>query len=552
MAQLSVLLLLVHIILIIIIIESAAGLASHRVTDLPGMSSNSVKVMDSHFSGYLNVQDKFKVFYYHVKHPDPSKPLLVWMNGGPGASSLLGLFTELGPLLLNSRSLPERSTTGDWQLLSNPYAWSKVASLLVWEQPAGVGFSRCIAEPCAVWNDTSSAEGNLQFLLSFFAAFPSARSQDLFISGESYAGIYIPLLAQLIHKHNQAKAGPEIQLKGIAVGNGCVGFGVAGGCGLDQLDLLVTVMEQGAPGVSRSVLDHVRAACRGELDSGKLPQVATSPSTTPPLSPLPSPYTPLTTTTPTHQPRPLTPPTPQDLSHSCKPAARELFQEVAAWNQYSYGTPCGPNGAGNWGDGVGFSCGADDALQRYVTSVAVQQALHVIPAGSSTPLTWDQWDGATRVAHYAITQADARPVYGDLLDAGYSVTIYNGLRDTAVPAQGAEKWIQTVGNATIVSARRKWSAPSVGGSSTTGDQVAGYVTRYASGVQFVTVVGAGHLMPAERPASALILISAVLSREELPIYTGPECLPLWLGRGYGDFCENDTATATATPAGAGK
>ena len=44
--------------------------------------------------------------------------------------------------------------------------------------------------------------------------------------------------------------------------------------------------------------------------------------------------------------------------------------------------------------------------------------------------------------------------YGSLLEAGYGVTVYNGLRDTAVPAQGAEKWIRTVGNATVVSSTR--------------------------------------------------------------------------------------------------
>ena len=99
----------------------------------------------------------------------------VWMNGGPGASSLMGFFTELGPLLLNSRSFPgSPGNEGEWQPLKNPYAWSTEASLLVWEQPAGVGFSRCVAPPpCPIWNDTSSAAANLQVLLAFYAAHPA-------------------------------------------------------------------------------------------------------------------------------------------------------------------------------------------------------------------------------------------------------------------------------------------------------------------------------------------------------------------------------------------
>ena len=493
--------------------HAAAAPAGHRVTSLPGVDLSASNA--SHFSGYLEVQQLYNVFYYYVQHPDPTKPLLVWMNGGPGASSLMGLFTELGPLLLNSRSLPANNADGDWQLLSNPYAWSTEASLLVWEQPAGVGFSRCIAEPCAVWNDTSAAGANLEFLLAFYEAFPSERGRELVISGESYAGIYVPMLAQLVHEHNaglspssssssslassssssSSSSSALIPLKGIAVGNGCVGYGVKGGCGLDALDLLITVLEQGAPGVSRSVLAATRADCQGELDTGK---------------------------------------TPQELSEPCRRGMRAVFEDVAAWNQYSYGSACGPDGSGNWGDGSGFSCGADAALKEYLSGVAVQEALHALPPGSSTPLKWQAWDGDSPL--YVIVAENVVPVYAALLEEGYGVTIYNGLRDTAVPAQGAEKWIQTVGNSTVVSPRRKWSAPSVGGSQKVGAQVAGYVTRYASGIQFATAAGAGHLMPGERPESALALIGAVLRDEPLPEYTGAKCKRLWLGKGYGKFC----------------
>jgi serine carboxypeptidase-like clade II len=506
------------------------------VTELPGVDlSASATNGSAHFSGYLDVQAAAttaatRTFYYYVQHPDPTKPLLVWMNGGPGASSLMGFFTELGPLLLNSRSLPE-SNDGAWRPLSNPYAWSTEASLLVWEQPAGVGFSRCAVPgpPCPIWNDTSSAAANLQVLRAFYGAHPAERSRDLVISGESYAGVYVPLLAQQVHEHNAAAAAAAaaasaasgndggdaddaddagdapIPLKGIMVGNGCVGYGVAGGCGLDSLDLLVTVLEQGAPGVSRGALAAVRAACAGELVAGKLPS---------------------------------------QLSARCLPAMNGVLEEIAEYNQYSWGSPCGPDGSGNWGDGAGFSCGADEALQRYLSGTATQRALHVLPPSATQPLPWQAWDGDSPL--YVITAPSVLPAYAALLRAGYGVTIYNGLRDTAVPAQGALRWIESgaVGNATVVSARRKWSAVSAGHGSSDA-QVAGYVTRYASGIQFATIIGAGHLTPAERPASSIALVRAVLRGEELPRYKGPACKRLWLGRGYGTFCG---ANSTAQPA----
>ena len=483
----------------------AASKDEHRVTSLPGLSSAAANGTQ-HFSGYLDVQAmpgvQTKSFYYYVQHPDPDKPLLVWMNGGPGASSLEGLFTELGPILLNSRSLPEAGG-GEWGPLINPYAWSNEASLLVWEQPAGVGFSRCVMQPCPIWNDTSVAAANLQTLLAFFALHPAEQSRPMHISGESYAGVYVPMLAQQVHEHNArlpavalAATTSPIQLRGIIVGNGCVGYAVDGGCGLDSLQLLVTVLEQGAPGVDRGVLAAARSACEGELDQGFAPD---------------------------------------QLSSACRPAVDAVLAEIGEYNEYSYGSPCGPDGSGNWGDGAGFSCGGDVALQRYLSSAAAQHALHVLPAGSDTPLKWQAWDGDSPL--YTIIADNVVPTYGALLRQGYGVTIYNGLRDTAVPSQGAIKWIRSLGNGTEVAPRRKWSAPSVGAAGVVaGPLVAGYVTRYANGIQFATIIGAGHLAPAERPASALTLINAVLRAEPLPEYTGPACKRLWLGRGYGDFC----------------
>ena len=500
--------------LLLVLSESHGCMEGHRVRHLPGADLTESNA--SHFSGYLEVSSHhadLNIFYYYTKHNDATAPLLVWMNGGPGASSLMGLFTELGPLLLNSRSLPANNADGKWNLLQNPYSWSSNASLLVWEQPAGVGFSRCKPDPCTQpWNDTSSAEANLEFLLEFYRAFPSELRREVYISGESYGGVYVPLLAERVHKHNQiaatdAGSAPPIKLMGIAVGNGCVGWTQKGGCGLDAMDLLVTAMEQGAPGVSRSVLSRVRTDCEaGELVSGKQPT---------------------------------------ELSAACLVAMQGLLEELGEYNEYSRGSACGPDGSGNWGDGSGFSCGADTALRQYLASAEVQEALHVLPPGSGqSPLRWQWWDGDS--PFYRITNPNVVPTYSALLAGGYEVVIYNGLRDTGVPSQGAERWITTIGNGTVSSPRRKWSSPSVGGAGGhyfNTSQVAGYTTTYANGIRFISIIGAGHLMPSERPASALTVINAVLANAELPLYSGPKCKRLWLGRGYGNFCTNGSTVS---------
>merc|ERR1712192_213795 len=111
---------------------------------------------------------------------------------------------EHGPFLLNSRSRPTTEST-NWTLFENPHAWSHEASVLAWEQPAGVGFSRCgRGVNCSIiWDDDSSADANFGFLAAFFEAFPEERSRDLYISGESYAGVYVPMLANRVLKHNK-------------------------------------------------------------------------------------------------------------------------------------------------------------------------------------------------------------------------------------------------------------------------------------------------------------------------------------------------------------
>ena len=106
---------------------------------------------------------------------------------------------------------------------------------LYMESPSGVGFSYCDKSAGCRHTDTSTAQDNLQALLSWFAAFPALGGRKFWISGESYAGIYIPTLADAIITYNKANPGSPINLQGIMVGNGCIGRG-AGTCGNDGLN----------------------------------------------------------------------------------------------------------------------------------------------------------------------------------------------------------------------------------------------------------------------------------------------------------------------------
>ncbi|KAL5546696.1 hypothetical protein UlMin_006383 [Ulmus minor] len=182
-----------------------------KIKKLPGQPS----VKFQQFSGYVTVDEKKQraLFYYFVEaQKDPhSKPLVLWLNGGPGCSSVgAGAFTEHGPFL------PTNGKT----LIKNEYSWNREANMLYLESPAGVGFSYSANKSFySTLNDKIAARDSLVFLLGWFGKFPEYKNIDFFIAGESYAGHYVPQLAHLILK---SKA--KINLKGIAIGNPALDF----------------------------------------------------------------------------------------------------------------------------------------------------------------------------------------------------------------------------------------------------------------------------------------------------------------------------------------
>jgi serine carboxypeptidase-like clade 1 len=124
-------------------------------------------------------------YWLQLSERDPSKdPVILWLNGGPGASSIMyGALTEMGQLVHTSRSL--RDNTTEVPLLAyNPHSWSRVASVIYLESPAGVGFSYCEYEPC-VANDTTTAVDSFDFLTGFFKAYPELSANEFFLTGES-------------------------------------------------------------------------------------------------------------------------------------------------------------------------------------------------------------------------------------------------------------------------------------------------------------------------------------------------------------------------------
>ncbi len=145
----------------------------------------------------------------------------------------------------------------------NPYSWNNVSNNLFIEAPAGVGFSYCDKAAGCAHTDTSTANDNLAALVSFFKAYPEYAGNELWITGESYAGVYVPSLAFAVYNYNKGGPAAPINLKGIMVGNGCIGR-EAGHCGNDPTglsDYHDLQMWRGHGLVSETTYDQCLKAC---------------------------------------------------------------------------------------------------------------------------------------------------------------------------------------------------------------------------------------------------------------------------------------------------
>uniref|UniRef100_A0A672ZXD1 Carboxypeptidase n=1 Tax=Sphaeramia orbicularis TaxID=375764 RepID=A0A672ZXD1_9TELE len=183
------------------VVEAAPD--ADEVKYLPGLAKQpSFK----QYSGYLSVAHGKHLHYWFVESQSKpaSDPVVLWLNGGPGCSSLDGLLTEHGPFLIQDDGVT---------LEYNKYSWNQIANVLYLESPAGVGFSYS-DDGNYKTNDTEVSMNNYLALKEFFRLFPEFSTNELFLTGESYGGIYIPTLAERVMEDS------KLNLQGIAVGNG--------------------------------------------------------------------------------------------------------------------------------------------------------------------------------------------------------------------------------------------------------------------------------------------------------------------------------------------
>ncbi|KAJ4952510.1 hypothetical protein NE237_029342 [Protea cynaroides] len=432
------------------------------VLRLPGQP----KVSFRQFAGYIDVDEKAgrSLFYYFVEAEEDAKnkPLTLWLNGGPGCSSLGGgAFTELGPFF----------PKGDGQgLVRNSKSWNKASNLLFIESPAGVGWSYSNTPSDYTCGDESTAMDMHMFLVKWFDKYPEYKSRDFFLTGESYSGHYIPQLAIALLDHNMHSTDFKFNIKGVAIGNPLL-----------RLD-------RDAPAIYEffwshgMISDEIGLTIMNKCDFDDYTFSG-----------------------------------PHNVTTICNDAIAEANQVVGNYiNNYDVILDvCYPSiveqelRLRKWATKI--SVGVDVCLSYerhyYFNLPPVQKALHA----NRTKLPYE-WSMCSSVLNYSGTDGNINilPLLKRIIQNHIPVWVFSGDQDSVVPLLGSRTLVRELAHDLNFKVTVPYGAWFHQG------QVGGWATEYGNLLTFATVRGAAHMVPYAQPGRALHLFSSFVHGSRLP------------------------------------
>jgi len=466
------------------------------VTDLPGLN---FKPSFNHYSGYVALPNSHKRLHYwfveSARSPS-SDPVILWLTGGPGCSSMMAMLTENGPFRLED----------DGKTISqNHQAWNNEASVIFLESPAGVGFSYSTD---GVYNstDATTAADNFAFLQGFFQEFTEFnQGQPFFLTGESYAGNYVPQLAEVIVDHqaraangamdHEAQFAASLNWKGFMIGNPTMDFA-------DMSANYLKFMAAHAF-ISLPDMQEAESVCNGTF----------SPPPTKECSDIVDKLTLQTYGVDPYNIVALcegdgwgTEPgcfTLNALSALARPVRsmhehRTLLQSLSSAPPSLLGqtfVPCVPT----------------DPLRSYLNDPAVMKALHV-PIES---LGGEPWDACSQRLHYSGMEGSVVHIYNKILSTRPDIRmlVYSGDVDSCVPYLSTEVTMLSIPFTSSTKQSRPWSSWTYVSAQAPKSikQIGGKAIQWGNQLAFATVRGAGHMVPHDQPEAALTLFTSFLT-----------------------------------------
>ncbi|KAF2286442.1 hypothetical protein GH714_016951 [Hevea brasiliensis] len=349
---------------------------------------------------------------------NPSEdPVVLWLNGGPGCSSFDGFVYEHGPF-----NYEEGQPKGSLPILHlNPYSWSKVSNIIYLDSPCGVGLSYSTNTSKYTTDDWHTAADTHTFLLKWFELYPEFINNPFYISGESYAGIYVPTLAFEVVQGINAGVQPILNLKDVQ--SSCYGNYTDPNCP-PSIDKVYEALD------GLNIYD-ILEPCYHDPNAYKDGKGNTS---------LPVSFRQLGVTE-----RPL------------KVRKRMFGRAWPLRGQLKPGT-LWPELAQHGS----VMCFNDEIATAWLNDESVRKAIHAKPKSIAGP--WELCSG--RISYARFSSGSMLPYHKNLTTQGYRALIYSGDHDMCVPFTGTQAWTRSLGYK-IVDEWRSWIS---------NDQVAGYLS----------------------------------------------------------------------------
>ncbi|CAI0416320.1 unnamed protein product [Linum tenue] len=450
--------------------EIIAAQSADRVFYIPEQPSVNFLQYAGHITVDQSQERALFYWFFEAAHKSEDKPLLVWLNGGPGCSSVgYGAAQEIGPFLVKKGH----------QIELNHYAWNKgnsSANLLFLEAPAGVGFS--YSNNTYAPGDSVTAWDSYNFLNKWLKRFPQYRNSELFIAGESYAGHYAPQLAEVIFDQNKIyyslnDSSNYINLKGFMLGNPSLDDETDRKGMIDYAWSHAMLSDKDYQSIlsscdfTRSDSNQTEQCQNGMANYYRLYSMIDMYGINSPTCHLPT-----------------------NSSHSFfgrLPSNRTMtskFRVPAA-------------GAG------GYDACTSDYVFEYFNRQDVQEALHADL--NKVPRPWDLC--SNQVGNdWNESAFSVLPVIRKLLDGGLRIWLYSGDADGRIPVTSTRYALTKLG----VNITQDWTPWY------NQEEVGGWTISYAGGLTMATVRGAGHAVPVLAPDRALLLVSHFLDNIDLP------------------------------------
>jgi len=177
------------------------------------LKAEDIFLNETFIADYLSIDstNKYKLFFWLFKSRDKNSkaPLVIFLNGGPGSSCEEVVLLENGPYRI----------TDNLELVKNEYSYINNNDVLYIDQPIGTGFSTCTNISRIPKNQSQIAKDLTYFFNQFFTQYKEYKGRNIFITGQNFAGHYIPSTVPYLLEHI-----PEMNVKGISIGNPVINF----------------------------------------------------------------------------------------------------------------------------------------------------------------------------------------------------------------------------------------------------------------------------------------------------------------------------------------